>query len=121
MGTWKMALGLPAKGLKSLRDSDFLAKVLMGLRVHEPMGSLTKAQREFQVGQFRDNHSLLLLTALVFQLVASQSKWGCYSVTYYTFLPTAIFKEEEQRQGGKNAFGVATRSWVRQVGFKLTV
>lgn len=44
MGTWKMALGLPAKGLKSLRDSDFLAKVLMGLRVHEPMGSLTKAQ-----------------------------------------------------------------------------
>lgn len=58
MGTWKMALGLPAKGLKSLRDSEVLAEVLMGLRVHEPMGSLTKAQREFQVGQFRDNHSV---------------------------------------------------------------
>jgi hypothetical protein len=56
----------------------------------------------------------------MFQLVATQSKPGYYCVDYYAFLPTAVFKEEDQREAGKKAFVVATGSWVGQAGFKLT-
>lgn len=93
-----MALAPPAKGLESLRDSDFLVQVLTGLsEVHETMGVLTKAQGEAQVGG--SPFFPLLLPVLVFQLVASESKRGYYSVNSYTFLPNAIFKEEEQEGG----------------------
>lgn len=89
-----MALAPPAKGLESLRDSDFLVQVLTGLsEVHETMG----VQREAQVGG--SPFFPLLLPVLLSQLVASESKRGYYSVNYYTFLPNAIFKEEEQEGG----------------------
>lgn len=110
-----MALAPAAEGLSSPGHSDSLPKVLMGLsEAPEPMGGLTKAQRESQAGQFGIHHfSLMLLSHCVPACCLTQS-----GVT--TVSPTTPSKRKDRERRGRRVSVVATRSWVGQAGSKLT-